>query len=153
MPRNNSPDSIQDAIYRAYDAAGGLREVSRIIGLSVSTLSVYTDPARAHEPGLGSNHLDRLCAARPLAAAEMAAHYAELGGGVFQPVDVQTNVTSLYEQAGATAKEFGEAQAAMLRAAEHNSKGNRDAADREIDDAVQYLLSYKALMRKQRGAA
>ncbi|MEW2911437.1 hypothetical protein [Leisingera sp. JC11] len=144
--RQVKPGSIQAAVQASIKAAGGLEAAGNDLGMSASNLSRASSNDEDRPGGLGVNHLHRLGRITPGAAEPIAAHFAGLADGVFQPV-AQPGVTNLFQQASKTIIECGEAQAAMVRAAEHACAGNCDAADREIDDAVRHLLAFKAAMR------
>lgn len=84
--RNNRPGSIQAAIQESYTAAGGLENVSRDVGISITTLSYGTKVDEDRPGGLGINYLDRLCRIEPKAAEALARHFAALAGGIYMPL-------------------------------------------------------------------
>ncbi len=149
MTRQTSPGTIQDAVAKAYDAAGGVTTVSRFLGIAQSTASYGTEVNEARPGGIGVSYLEKLAMWKPECAAPIAQHFAELGGGVFQPV-LPPNVSSLHENAGTTTKEFGEALQAMICFAQNPSPKTLAISDREIDDVVSYLLAHKAAQRNLR---
>lgn len=146
--------TIQNAVCSAVEATGKRhQDVAASLGIRGSTLSYGMEDNEDRPGGLGVNYLHRLAMDCPAAAVPLAQHFAGLAGGVFQPVDVGDNVTSLVSHCGNVAKENGEALAAILRAAEKMS-GIVDAdVEREIDEAVANLLTAKSILRAQRGAA
>lgn len=87
--RNVRPGSIQEAVQRAIRAAGGLECVSNDTGVSITNLSRATSCEEDRPGGLGINHLDRLGRIVPVAAEPLAAHFAHLAGGIFQPLDIR----------------------------------------------------------------
>lgn len=152
--RNHPFGSIQEAVQSAYRASGHTNEeIAELLGVRGSTVSYGSEMSEARPGGLGVNYLHRLGRMRPAAAVPIAQHFAGLGGGVFAPVEVTGNVESLFSHCGTVARECGEAQAAALRAAERASADACEAAEREIDEAVQALLRARAMIRHQRGAA
>ncbi|PTW45675.1 hypothetical protein [Rhodovulum kholense] len=155
MARNNPHDSIQDAVYRAYEAAGGLKATSGILNLAMSTLSSFSEPPGSgkRSGGLGINYAHALSDARPEAAAVFARHFAALAGGVFQLIHTDPKITSLLSHCGIVAKECGEAQAALIRAAESASAKNYETAEKECEEARNAVDEVIAIIRKQRGTA
>jgi len=151
--RNVKPGSIQAAVQASIKTAGGLEVAGDDLGMSTSNLSRASSNDEDRPGGLGVNHLHRLGRIHPPAAEPIAVHFAALAGGVFQPVESH-KVTNLFQHASETIIECGEAQAAMVRAADQANAGNCDEAEREIDEAVSHLLAFKAAMRaKREGAA
>lgn len=145
--RGTRSGSIQHAVARAYRAAGGVEAVAELLGLANSTVSYGTEINEHRPGGIGVNYLDRIGRAHPQGAEAIAQHFCGLAGGVFEPVLSGDNVTCLWSAAGDAAKECGEAQAAMVRAAHQATAGNADSASREIDEAVECLLRFKAGLR------
>ena len=146
MTRYTRPGTIQAAVSSCYEAAGGVSKVARLLGLQNSTVSYGTEENEARPGGIGVNYLDRLAEWNGGCAVPIAQYFAALAGGVFQPVETH-GVTNLFKHARETIIECGEAQAAMVRAAEQASAGNCEQAEKEIDDAVNHLLAFKAAMR------
>lgn len=145
--------TIQSAVSDAVDATGKKhKDVATFLGIRGSTLSYGMEDNEDRPGGLGVNYLHRLAMDYPAAAVPIAQHFAAMAGGVFQPVDISSNVTSLYEQCGDVAKECGEAQAATIRAAEKACARSDREAVAEIDEAVAALLNARAAILA-RGAA
>lgn len=129
--------TIQEAVQDAYRAAGKLEEVAGAIGIAPATLSFATQINEDRPGGLGVNYLDRMARMYPAAAAEIAAHFAALAGGVYQPVISTTASIDLGEHAFAVAKEGGEATSAAIRAALTGSLRDCETALREIDESIE----------------
>ncbi|TMV11922.1 hypothetical protein [Arenibacterium halophilum] len=145
--------TIQDAVARCYRAVGGVEAVAEQLGLANSTVSYGTEVNEARPGGIGVNYLVRLALHDSRCAVPLAEFFADHAGGVFEPVLSQADVISLYARCGLVAKECGEAQAAIIRAAETLKAGHLDEAEREIDEAIAVLVKAKADVRQKRGVA
>ena len=137
-------------------AAGGVTDVSAMIGVTASSLSYGTEMREDRPGGLGVNYLDRLGRMSPAAAREIAQHFAALAGGVFQPVAHDDD--ALGEHCQAVAKEGGEATAAAIRASISGSLRDCEAALRETDESIEAHANLRAALAAriedlQRGAA
>ncbi|PWE48458.1 hypothetical protein DEM26_18085 [Thioclava sp. NG1] len=127
--------SIQDAVQRAYEAAGGVKKVSDALGILPSTLSYGTEVREDRPGGLGVNYLDRLARMSPASAQHVARHFSAIAGGVFHPIaEGGEDLSSL---CAVIAKEGGEAQAAAIRAAHSASQQDYRKALREIDESIE----------------
>ncbi|SDF90838.1 hypothetical protein [Alloyangia pacifica] len=151
--------TIQSAVCAAVEATGKRhQDVAEFLGIRGSTLSYGMEVSETRPGGLGVNYLHRLGADCPAAALPLAQHFAGLAGGVFQSVNVGGVVTSLYAQCGTVAKECGEAQAAIIRAAEkagghgNSARANAEALC-EIDEAIEALTRARASIVASRDAA
>lgn len=137
--------TIQSAVRGALDATGKRdKDVADFLGVRGSTLSYATEESDDRPGGLGVNYLHRLALAHPAAAVPLAQHFAAMAGGVYQPIDTEGRVVSLFEHVSLCAKESGEAISAMVMAAEHASAGNLEAAARETDEAIAQMLAFRA---------
>lgn len=137
--------TIQSAVRGALDATGKRdKDVADFLGVRGSTLSYATEESDDRPGGLGVNYLHRLALAHPAAAVPLAQHFAAMAGGVYQPIDTEGRVVSLFEHVSLCAKENGEAISAMVMAAEHASAGNLEAAARETDEAIAQMLAFRA---------
>lgn len=147
--------TIQSAVRGALDATGKRdKDVADFLGVRGSTLSYATEESDDRPGGLGVNYLHRLALAYPAAAVPLAQHFAAMAGGVYQPVDTEGRVVSLFEHTSLCAKETGEAIAAMARAAEQASAGNLEAAERETREAIAQMVAYLSAINAQaEGAA
>ncbi|MBL3587556.1 hypothetical protein JMM61_19690 [Rhodovulum sulfidophilum] len=72
---------------------------------------------------------------------------------MFQPIHADPKVTSLLSHCSIVAKECGEAQSAMIRAAANASAKNFEEAEKECAEARDVVDAAIAILRKQRGAA
>jgi hypothetical protein len=86
MTRATRPGSVEAAVALTIRAAGGVESVADDLGLSLSTVSYWTERREDRPGGAGIKHLDALARIVPAAAAPVAQHFAALAGGVFQPV-------------------------------------------------------------------
>lgn len=146
--------TIQNAVCAAVEATGKRhQDVAEFLGIRGSTLSYGMEVSETRPGGLGVNYLHRLGTDCPAAAVPLAQHFAGLAGGVFQPVSIGGVVTSLYAQCGKVAKECGEAQAAIIRAAEKASGPASAEALCEIDEAIEALTRARASIVASRDAA
>ncbi|MBE9635761.1 hypothetical protein [Salipiger mangrovisoli] len=146
--------TIQNAVCAAVEATGKRhQDVAEFLGIRGSTLSYGMELSETRPGGLGVNYLHRLGIDCPAAAVPVARHFAALAGGIFQPVEVGGVVTSLYSQCGSVAKECGEAQAAIIRAAEKASTRAKADALCEIDEALEALMRARASIVAMRDAA
>ncbi|WP_353475537.1 hypothetical protein PVT71_18375 [Salipiger sp. H15] len=146
--------TIQNAVCEAVEATGKRhQDVAALLGIRGSTLSYGMEDNEDRPGGLGVNYLHRLAMDCPAAAIPLAQHFAGLAGGVFRPVEMQGNVTSIFAQCGDVARECGEAQAAIFRAAEKASVQSVAEAEREIDEAVAALMRARGAISAKRGAA
>lgn len=146
--------TIQNAVCDSVEATGKRhQDVAAFLGIRGSTLSYGMELSETRPGGLGVNYLHRLGVDCPAAAVPLAQHFAGLAGGVFSPVELSGNVTSIYTQCGDVARECGEAQAAIIRAAEMASHQSVAEAEREIDEAVAALMRARGAISAIRGAA
>lgn len=156
MTRAVRPGSPQAAVRAAYRAVGGIERAANDLGVSLSTLSYGTEQRDDRPGGLGVNHLDRLGRIEAAAAVPVAQHFAQLAGGVFQPVD-------LSGVAGADIARLTAEFSDVLRChSEAHSAGSSDPAGytlaeagaqlREIDELVQAALALKAALLAGAGA-
>lgn len=86
MTRATRPGSVEAAAAQAIRAAGGVESAANDLGLSLSTVSYWTERREDRPGGAGIKHLDALARIVPAAAVPIAQHFAALAGGVFQPV-------------------------------------------------------------------
>ncbi|WP_353474806.1 hypothetical protein PVT71_14650 [Salipiger sp. H15] len=146
--------TIQNVVRDAVDATGrSHQDVAGLLGIRGSTLSYGMEDNEDRPGGLGVNYLHRLGLDCPAAAAPVAQHFSALAGGVYRPVDLGANVTSLFVQCGDVARECGEAQAAILLAEVKASVKTDAEALKEIDDAVEAMLRVRAVIAARAGAA
>ncbi|NDW34614.1 hypothetical protein [Salipiger sp. PrR007] len=146
--------TIQNAVCAAVEATGKRhQDVAAFLGIRGSTLSYGMEDNEDRPGGLGVNYLDRLAMDCPEAAIPLAQHFAGRAGGVFQPVEVTENVTSLFSHCSHVAKENGEALSSIVQAAVNASPKSDQEAVREIDEAVAMLLAAKGIILSRRGAA
>ena len=147
--------TIQSAVRAALDATGKRdKDIAQLLGIRGSTLSYATEESDDRPGGLGANYLHSLAIAFPEAAVPLAQHFSAMAGGVYQSVDTEGRVVSLFEHTSLCAKETGEAIAAMARAAEQASVGNLEAAERETREAIAQMVAYiTALNVRAEGAA
>lgn len=157
MTRAVRPGSIQAAVRAALRAAGGIECASDDLGISMTTLSFGTEQRDDRPGGLGVNHLDRLGRIEAATAVPVAQHFAQLAGGVFQPVDL----------AGAEGADIARLTAEfsdVLRAhSQAHGPGSADPAGYtareaaaqlvEIDELVQAALVLRAALSAKAGAA
>lgn len=136
--------SIQEAVQAAYIAAGGVTDVSAMIGLASSVLSYGTEMREDRPGGLGVNYLDRLGRMNQAAARAICEHFAALAGGVFQPLEAE--VSDLGGHCQVVAKEGGEAQAAAFRAALSGSLKDCERALRETDESLEAHANLRAAL-------
>ena len=151
--RATKAGTIQDAVARCYRAAGGVEAVAEHLGLANSTVSYGTEVSENRPGGIGVNYLARLAKLDQRCAVRLAEFFSDQAGGVFEPVLNEADVVSLYARCGIVAKECGEAQAAIIRAAETMKLGHLEEAEREIDEAIAVLIKAKADIRLKRDAA
>jgi len=157
MTRATRPGSIQDAVRQAFGAVGGLENAATDLGLSLSVLSYGTEIREDRPGGLGVNYLDRLGRIEPLAAEAVARHFANLAGGVFQPVDPGGVLAS---DVHTLTREFSDVLQLHAQAHCKTSKNPTDytpcearAQVREIDELVVAALRLRAAMLAKAGDA
>ncbi|PYE80397.1 hypothetical protein [Pseudoroseicyclus aestuarii] len=151
MSRNHPAGSVQDAVSRAYTAAGGLEAASDMLGLTASTLSEATAKSAKRPHGLGVNHLDRLARMSPEAARVLAEHFAAHAGGVFHPSGAgAAGADNLLAQIGVSSKEFGEAISAGMSAIQSGDPQAINRAIVEHDEAGAAIADQRALLVKLR---
>lgn len=142
--------SIQEAVQTSYVAAGGIAEVSAMVGVAPSSLSYGTEIREDRPGGIGVNYLDRLGRMDTAAARPIAEHFCALAGGFFQPFDAEHE--DLADHCQTLAKEGGEALAATIRAATSGTLPDCEEALRELDDGIEAQTNARAaLMTKIEG--
>lgn len=153
MTRATRPGSIQAAVRKAIQAVGGLECASDDLGLSASTLSYGTEVREDRPGGLGVNYLDRLARIDAAAALPVAQHFAELAGGVFQPITARApNGADI----AVISREFSDV---LAKHAEAHSDASDNPADytpqeaqvmiKELQELVEASLMMMAGMRQK----
>jgi hypothetical protein len=148
--RYTEPGTIQETVSEAYQAAGGVTAVARFLGLSLSTASYGTENSEHRPGGIGVNYLERLGMWKPECAEPVAVHFADLAGGVFQPMPTGGALSS---DLSTLMKEFSDVVAHHAAAHSEASENPNDftprearAAKKELDELVRAALVYGAAL-------
>lgn len=153
--RNAPKGSIQDAVRQCITKVGGLEAASHDINLSPATLSRASGFDEDRPGGLGVNYLHQLGRIDPASVEPIACHFAELAGGVFQPMPDDGKSFPCFSD---LLKEFSDVVARHATAHSSDSANPEDftaqeARDQmaEVRELVQAALSYNAVLAKKAG--
>lgn len=153
--RNAPKGSIQDAVRQSITRVGGLEAASHDLSLSPATLSRASGFDEDRPGGLGVNYLHQLGRIFPASAEPIACHFAELAGGVFQPVPADGKSFLCFSE---LLKEFSDVVARHAKAHSSESDNPEDftgaeARDQmeEVRELVKAALEYNAILAKKVG--
>lgn len=131
------PGSLEAAIMRAYDQAGGPKVVAHQLGRSLSQLYAYGNPAENQ-----AMPLDLAARLAGMGGVALAEHFAALAGGTFRPEEGAADSVAVLQLATEAVREGAEAVAATL-------EGAADAGE-EVDQAIRAFTKLRSRVRRKR---